>query len=112
MTRLIAASYLDRHLALASRFFNHADENILKRKALFTYGDHVDSISFQLPAYLACRPVRIFVANDVQAISKQGNSPALGIALEQVGSTLRLVDNEFEQVPGLLGLDTAGRPFG
>ena len=46
----------------------------------------------------------------MQAFAEQLHAPAHCLALQQVGDALRLADDEFEHVPGLLTFDAAGRP--
>ena len=55
--------------------------------------------------------VHVAVDDDVQALAKQRHAPALHRLLEQVGSALRIVDMQLEQMAVLAALDGGRRTF-
>ena len=94
------------------RLLHHADEHVLQGELPFLRADHFNSVRFQRLRNPLLARLNLFVGDDVKALAELRYSPTRHLLLQQVGGSLRLIDNELEQMPRLRAFDAAGAAFG
>src|SRR5262249_38747941 len=104
-------SIFRRDFPLPPRLFNDTDEDVFHRKTPFPGADHMDSIRFEFFRDRPYAALGVLVRDDVKPLAEKRNAPTLHILSQQVRRALGMVDDELQQMAGLLALESARAPF-
>src|ERR1035437_2241415 len=72
----------------------------------------MEAVLFQPPGGLLDCSGGLILGDEVKMLAEEGDAPAVGAALEQIGGALGLIDDELDEVTRLPGLDSGGSALG